>query len=172
MTGMTKKEILTDPERCASLCEERGYNNLGFYHKGQPTIEEVEKLVKDKGDVDCVILDQLRNMRTLKDNSKVDNLELVAQRARDIGINHKVLVVSVTQAGATAENSLVLKMNDVDSSKTGIPGAVDVMIGIGCNNEFENSNKRMLSFPKNKISGKHGHFHVGIQPELSRMISL
>lgn len=51
-------------------------------------------------------------------------------------------------------------MSDVDASKTGIPGAVDLMIGLGNDDVLEANNMLGVSLCKNKLSGDHARFHV------------
>ena len=63
-------------------------------------------------------------------------------------------------------------MGDVDSSNTGIPGACDVMIGIGASGEDEASGRRVLSLPKNKRSGRHDFFPVGVNPSIAKLVSM
>jgi hypothetical protein len=62
-------------------------------------------------------------------------------------------------------------MNDVEWSNTGIPGAADLMIGIGVDEEYLATNKRMLSIPKNKVNGRHGAFPVWIDPTKTAFLS-
>ena len=79
--------------------------------------------------------------------------------------------MSVTQAGESAQNKLVLSMGDVEWSNTGIPGAADLMIGIGLDDEYLSTDKRMLSIPKNKVNGRHGAFPTWINPKRTSFLS-
>ena len=63
-------------------------------------------------------------------------------------------------------------MGDVYFSNVAIQGAVDVMIGLGMNDEYDRANRRMISLAKNKLSGNHEPFPVIIQPELSRILNV
>jgi hypothetical protein len=72
---------------------------------------------------------------------------------RNIGKKHGVLVVSITQAGDSATDKCILDQGDVDGSNTGIPSQMDVMIGVGLNEEYERSSMRHLSLSKNKLGG-------------------
>jgi hypothetical protein len=82
------------------------------------------------------------------------------------------VVVSVTQAGDSANNKEILDMGDVDFSNTGIPAQADVMIGMGVTPALDQQGVRMLSLPKNKIGGDHSNFLVRINPFLSRVTSI
>lgn len=118
-----------------------------------PTIAEL----LEAGSYDVLVLDQLRNIRTgTKSDTRTEALERAAIEARNLGKKYNVLVISITQAGDSASGKAVLDMNDVDNSKTGIPGAVDLMIGVGATRDMQEAGQLVLSFPKNKLSGDHG----------------
>lgn len=130
------------------------------------TLGEIESLCQG---YDWIIINQLRNLQW-RDSNKVVALEELAKGARSIGSRHKLLVVSVTQAGDSAEGKLVLNQGDVDFSNTGIPSAVDVMIGIGVNEEKEKLGYRVLSLPKNKTGGGHGSCTIKVDPARSLIV--
>ena len=119
---------------------------------------------------DFVIVDQLKNLHCADDNRALQ-LDAVARQVREIGIAHDCVTMSITQAGESAQNKLVLGMTDIEWSNTGIPGAADLMIGIGADEEYLSTNKRMLSVPKNKANGKHGCFPVWINPQRTAVLS-
>ena len=79
--------------------------------------------------------------------------------------------MSITQAGESADMKLRLNMGDVEWSNTGIPGAADLMIGIGLDAEFEATDRRMLSVCKNKVNGAHGAFPCWIEPSKTAFLS-
>ena len=113
---------------------------------------------------DVVIVDQLKNVYVAEDNRALQ-LDKLARQVREIGIEFKCVTISVTQAGESAEGKLILGMTDVEWSNTGIPGAADLMIGVGLNDEFMSENKRMLTICKNKIKNQHGSFPVWIDAQ-------
>ena len=121
---------------------------------------------------DIVIVDQLKNLTVANmDENWSLNLDRLARQVREIGINYNCVTVSVVQAGDSAEQNLVLKMNDIEWSYTGIPGAADLMVGIGVDHEFDATGKRMLSIPKNKVNGQHGAFPVWIDFTKTKFMS-
>ncbi len=63
-------------------------------------------------------------------------------------------------------------MTDLDNSKTGIPGAVDVMIGIGASRDDEAAGRRVLSLPKNKLGGIHEFFPVQVDFQTNKIRSM
>lgn len=124
------------------------------------TIPEIRKLVNEfKPDV--VVLDQLRNIR-VSSATRVEELESVATEARNLGKWSDVLVVSVTQAGASADGKAVLDLMDVDGSKTGIPAQMDLMIGVGNIKTAWDQGVLTLTACKNKLSGRHESIQVSV----------
>jgi len=120
---------------------------------------------------DVVVIDQLRNIRTKEDN-RVIALEQMAMEARALGKEHNALVISVTQAGDSARNKLVLDDGDIDFSNTGIPATADLIIGIGTNEEYRNRGRRMITIVKNKLGSEHSSFPVSIDEGLAKILSL
>lgn len=154
---ITKGDVRRDG---AAVARRLAQVQLGSLHiaGGVGTFRDVRKLLaRDKYDV--VILDQLRNLR-MSGDSKTENLEEAAKGARELAKDYNALVVSVTQAGDSATDKVYLRMSDVDSSKTGIPGAVDLMIGIGADEGMKLNGLLGVSLPKNKLSGIHDKFTV------------
>ena len=119
-------------------------------------------LSADKGQKwDVVLCDQLRNMR-LKSDSRTAELEAAGIEARAIAKEFKVLFVSITQAGDSATNKVYLEMNDVDSSKTGLPASADLMIGLGSNDAMKRNGLMGIGLCKNKLAGSHDNFTVSV----------
>ena len=170
LTGMTKYEIMEDAENADYMAREMGYDNLILAGLAPGTPREIQSLINDYSP-DVVMIDQLRNLN-VNEEQFTQKLEKAATAARNLGKANNVLMVSVTQAGDSATGKGPLEMGDVDSSNTGIPAQVDVMVGIGATHDDEASNRRVLSLPKNKRSGNHSFFPVGIDPQLSKVRSL
>lgn len=167
LSNMDKFQVRDNPQQAQERAIGRGFNNLVVIgcSPGTPAqiVEEIERHQPD-----CIIVDQLRNLKVRADN-RVNQLEHAATEIRTIAKKYNVLAVSVTQAGDSAEGKAVLDMGDVDYSNTGIPAQADVMIGIGVDAVLEAESRRMYSLPKNKISGNHQHFPVNILPQFSRI---
>lgn len=170
LSGMDKYDVLQAPDKAEELARERGYENLILAELAPGTPREIEALIVQY-DPDVVLIDQLRNIN-VGEEQFVQQLEKAATAARNLAKKHGVLMVSVTQAGHTADNKAVLDMGDVDSSKTGVPAQADVMIGIGGTEEDFGRNRRVLSLPKNKRGGCHEFFPVQIVPGLSKIRSV
>ena len=114
-----------------------------------------------------MIVDQLRNLQ-VKADSRTNQLEAAATAMRNIGKECNVLMVSVTQAGDSGRDKLILDDGDIDFSNTGIPAQADLLIGIGVDPDHEARDLRVLSIIKNKIGGIEDHFPVRINRLLSR----
>lgn len=167
LSGMTKGEMRDNPRRAERLAYDRGFGNIIIVSAAPGTLGQLSAYV-DKYQPDVIIVDQLRNLR-VKAESRVNQLDMAAAGVRNIAKEANVLAISVTQAGDSAEGKAVLDMGDVDFSNTGIPGAADLMIGVGVTPEMEAENVRMFSLPKNKLSGDHSSFPVRVIPPLSKV---
>ena len=116
-----------------------------------------------------MVIDQLRNIDVDSEN-RTQALEKAATEARNTAKKFDIPVISVTQAGDSASGRTILSRGDIDGSNVGMPATADLMLGIGCTMEMEQRNMRVLSFPKNKISGRHEPINITIDPLLSRVV--
>lgn len=162
LSKMSKTEILEKPDEAERRAFERGYGNLVVAGLSPGNFFEIRKLV-EKFDPKVVILDQLRNIDVASE-SRVQGLEKAATEARNLAKRYGLVVVSVTQAGESAEGKAILDRSDIDFSKTGIPATADLMVGIGADSAMEQHGLRTISLPKNKLSGNHDFFTVSINP--------
>lgn len=167
LSGMDKWSVSGDPQRAEELARKRGYANLVVVSIAPGTPKQIEELI-DTYKPDVVFVDQLRNLQVRADN-RVNQLEYAATAVRNIGKKKSVVMISVTQAGDSADGKAVLEMGDVDYSNTGIPAQADVLLGIGMDATLEAEGRRMMSLCKNKLSGRHEAFPVSITPALSRV---
>jgi archaellum biogenesis ATPase FlaH len=170
LTGWTKAEIIDDPDFADQILQEAGYDLIYFKEAAPGTPKMIQRWM-DAVKPDILVIDQLRNLNVNEEHF-VQKLEKAATAARNLGKSNNALVVSVTQAGDSASGKAVLDMGDVDSSNTGIPAQVDVMVGLGATADDEASLRRVISLPKNKRSGRHEFFPVRIEPQISNIRSL
>jgi archaellum biogenesis ATPase FlaH len=170
LTGWTKAEIIDDPDFADQILEEAGYDLIYFKEAAPGTPKMIQRWM-DAVKPDVLVIDQLRNLNVNEEHF-VQKLEKAATAARNLGKSNNALVVSITQAGDSASGKAVLDMGDVDSSNTGIPAQVDVMVGLGATADDEASLRRVISLPKNKRSGRHEFFPVRIEPQISNIRSL
>lgn len=167
LTGMNKYEVQKDPSAADAILAKRNWDKFIFANLSPGTFPKISGLVK-KHRARVLILDQLRNIDVDSDN-RTQALEKAATLARGLAKRFDIPVISIAQAGDSASGKLILNRGDVDSSNVGIPGQTDLMIGIGANADMEERNLRVLSFPKNKLSGRHSHLNVSIDPLLSKV---
>jgi KaiC/GvpD/RAD55 family RecA-like ATPase len=145
------------------------YDRWFLFHKASVTAAAIAKLAH-KVKPDVIIVDQLKNV-AVDDDNRALQLDKLARQVRELGVTYNAATISVTQAGESAQDKLILGMGDIEWSNTGIPGAADLLIGIGVDQDYDKQSKRMLSIPKNKVNGKHGAFPVWVRPERTAFMS-
>ncbi len=170
LSGMTKLEVLNDPETADTKAREAGYEKIILHSAAPGTPAQITRLI-EKYNPNVVVLDQLRNINTGNDNY-VLKLEEAATHARNWAKKYSCVVVSVTQAGDSAANKAALDLGDVDFSNTGIPAQADVMIGLGANSNHKAAGELVISLPKNKVSAIHEAFAVTTEPQLSKILPI
>lgn len=173
MTGLTSHEVRADIYTARQQAMDRGFGNIIFKEMtpGSPRQIKAEIERHTEHDTKLIIVDQLRNL-LVKADTKTNQLEEAAKAIRNIGKEMDIATISVTQAGDSAQDKSVLDMGDVDSSNTGIPGACDVLLGIGANVIQKDQGIRVLTPIKNKLSGDHEPFPTRINPFISKYVSL
>lgn len=169
-TGMTAKELYANPEAAKDIADQVGFHNIIFIEMSPGDPNQIEALVK-RYNAKWFIVDQLRHINVASEN-RTTQLEMAANAIRHIGKRNNAVAISVTQAGDSATNKTQLDQGDVDSSNTGIPGACDLMIGIGGTDEQMAAGQRWLSLCKNKLGGEHACFPVRFNPYLSKYVSV
>ncbi len=151
LTSMTEDEIKASPEEADKVLAQRCWDQF-IFREGEPgTAQELEMLM-DEYTPDVLMIDQSRNL-DMKEDNRVLQLEKAEQFIRNLGKRYDALTISFTQAGGSAEGKLILDMNDVDYSNTGMQASADLMIGIGTNAEFTASGQRSITCVKNKMAG-------------------
>lgn len=168
MSGKTTQEVIDNPEEAEEIARKIGYGNITFAGLEPGTLWEINALVK-KHKPDVLIVDQIRNVKAKSEN-RTTQLEAVAQGVRNIARANDLVAISITQGADSARDRLVLDQGDVDSSNVGIPGACDLMLMMGSNEEYRRMDARMLTLAKNKISGRHDSWAISIAPKISRIL--
>jgi archaellum biogenesis ATPase FlaH len=168
LTGMNKQEVQDDPSRAQSLLDKRNYDRLVMAPLAPGNFRQIRSLC-DKYSPKVLVLDQLRNIDVDSEN-RTQALEKAATEARNTAKSKNLVAISVSQAADSASGKTILNRGDVDGSNVGIPGQIDLMIGMGATEEMEQIGQRVLSFPKNKLSGNHNPIAIQIDPLLSKII--
>lgn len=171
LTSLTRNEILADRSRARQMAEDSGFSNLTFVSMSPGSPRQILDKLDSLPDSKWFVVDQLRNLLVKSDN-KVNQLEEAAKAIRNIGKERGLVTIDVTQAGDSASGKSVLDLGDVDSSNTGIPGACDVLLGIGANEMQAKEGIRILTPIKNKITGDHEPVVAKINPMISKYKSV
>lgn len=170
LTGWTKDRVLGDVAGATELALELGLGRIRVVSVAPGTPRQVEALI-EKYEPDVLVVDQLRNL-DMGDDNRVIQLEKAAIFCRNCAKKYQIVVISVTQAGDSADGKAVLDMGDVDFSNTGVPAAADVMLGIGMTKEMELAGQRCFTLCKNKVSGVHDSFVVRLVQPISKYINI
>lgn len=168
LTNKTVDELALDPDAGEREALAAGARFIVVKATAPGTIAEIESLVKRHKPA-VLFVDQLRNITSGKSDNYTQLLDKNAQAVRALGKRYGLVTVSVTQAGDSASGRPVLDMGDVDSSNTGIPGAADLMIGVGVTEALDSAGQRMLSLCKNKLGVVKPAIPVSLDPYRSKM---
>lgn len=166
ITGMTWEEVERNKQKAIDLYRKRGAEEyITMLQLTHGTTDALRRKLDELKDIDVLVLDQIRNIEGEGDGL-TKQLEHTAKKVRSILLDYSLIGASVTQANDRTERHgqeppMWLTMSDVDSSRTGLPGQADLMIGVGVTTELDQRNQRALSFPKNKLSSKP-NAHEGI----------
>lgn len=146
---------------------DRGYSNIFFKEMHPGNYSELRHWI-EKLNPDVVVIDQIRNMN-FKPDSMTINLEQGMIATRNLAKEFNLVMVVVTQAGDSATNKVVLDLNDVEWSNTGVAAQTDLMICVGQNPNLKEQGIVILSFPKNKLCAPIKPISAGIDYTLNRI---
>ncbi len=171
LSGMTRDEMALDRATARKRAYQNGYQNLIFYDMAPGSIFDINRMI-ERYEPDVIVVDQMANMETKGSYSKVEKNEHLALRLRSLAKKHDIVSIIVHQASDSAYGKIHVEKNDMYYSNVGVQGQMDVMIGIGMDDMYEQQNKRMLCLTKNKISSKHSHIPVVVEPLLSKVSNI
>lgn len=180
VTRIPWPECEANKEKCMKLFRARGGEDyLVMSQLKHGTIDAIAKKIEQDGPFDFIVIDQVRNISTggESDGKMTTRLEAVGRDMRDLLLDYNLIGISVTQANDRTERSnqeppMWLGMGDMDSSRTGLPGTADLIVGVGVTADLKARNQRAISLPKNKLSAApdaHEGFFVEIDPFISRV---
>lgn len=166
--GVSQEEVRRNPGRFDERAFQKGYGNFIGASLAPGRFDEIDDLFEEfKPGV--VVVDQIRNLDTGDDN-RVTGLEKAATGMRNFAKRTSTLAISVTQAGDSAEGKACIEFSsDIDSSKTGIPGAIDLAIGVGGTREDLAHGTRTINISKNKLGGRHEYFQVTVDTKTGQV---
>lgn len=167
ITGMTKEELRAKRDTARDLFANHGGNNVRVQALSPGSVSEIAHYVKTERP-HWFVVNQIRNlMHSSRGMSRVDQMEAAATGIRNIAKKYGCAAISITQAGDSATNKLVLEQGDIDYSNTGVPASADIILGIGANEAFRLENMRELSTCKNKLSGQ-SEWHKTVKIDKAR----
>lgn len=170
LLGKDKYTISANFDKAIEAATRRGLDKLHIIELAPGNFRQIEACIK-KIQPAWIVIDQIRNLN-MKADSRVNTLEAAATEARNTAKRHKLIGISVTQAGDSGTNKEYLEMGDVDFSNTGIPAQADLMIGVGVNESLDAAGLRGISLCKNKISTAHHKFYLKIDAITGRFLDL
>jgi hypothetical protein len=165
-------ELEREPERHAA--EFKQYeDNLLMTQLYNGSIDSIRKRVIE-WEPTVLVIDQFRNLQSDADGL-TRGMESNAIKLRALLLEYGLIGISVTQANDRSERHgqeapIYLQTGDVDSSRVGLPGQADLLIGIGANTEMKQRGQRFISFCKNKLSSEAGA-HEGVVVNFDLSIS-
>lgn len=164
MSMWPTEQVKANPQEAQERARRNGYDNIVFASLSPGSLGDVRRLV-ERYEPDVLVVDQLHKLNSPKRLSKVEHLEYVADKVRDMGKEFNTLTLSITQAADSATNKAILEMGDVYYSNVAIQQAADLMIGLGMGPD----GNRCLSLCKNKINGNHSPVPITLDSYLSRV---
>ena len=139
------------------------------WHGGVRSTRDVETLVK-RYDPVVTVLDQLPKF--ILPGNKAEGPQGLANVYgwfREKSQELSTAMFGVAQAGFTAQNKQWLTMEDINASKTDVPGATDWAFGIGYSNEPGMDDFRFFNIFRNKKKyGRKGRAQVKFNPDRCR----
>jgi hypothetical protein len=175
ITGKTMQEVEADKDGAIATYTDRGAEQLlRLVHMQPGTIEEIDKEC-EAFRPSVLVLDQIRNLGSVEEGM-TRRIEANAIAFRSLLSKYSLVGVSVTQASDKSERNSAdlpvwLSAGDVDSSRVGLPGTADLMVGIGGNQEMISRGQRALSICKNKLfSGPQSREGLIVSVDLARSL--
>jgi len=156
LTKTTPDEARANKEQTKKRFRDLGGEKLlTLRHTGESsTMYALRKHVEELRP-DVVFIDQIRGFDGDED-TMTRKLEHNAIVFRTLIAKHSILGVSITQArnanqGHGGDSPIWLGAGDVDSSRVGLPGTVDLQLGIGGSGDMIMRGQRSVSICKNKL---------------------
>ena len=165
----TEDQVRVNAGRYRSVLDEAGYFDRMFFRESPDgTISEIEHWV-ERHQLDLVIINQMVNLRTQGD-SRTLQLGSIARGQRALAKRQGCFVIGVAQAGESAIGRSILRLEDLEWSKTGVQAPLDLMMGLSMPNDgLAQERQRTLALPKNKLGGNHNTLIMNFDASRSLM---
>jgi len=139
------------------------------FHGGVKNVRDVETLVKRYKPI-VTVLDQIGKFKV--PGNKLEGpagLAVIYQYFREKAQEYNTMFLGVAQADLNGSNKQWLTMDNINASKTDVPGELDFGIGIGCVDEAGMETVRFINVFKNKLKyGRKGRSQVSFKAEKCR----
>lgn len=155
------------PEEAQRKFDERGGNNI-LLVGGVTHIYEVEKFLNTFRPYAAVIDQGPKVWYPGRDLNNVDRLQRLYNKYRELAKKYDCIFISLGQADNASEGKKFLGLNNLDSSKVGIPGELDWALGIGRVHDPGYEEVRYLNIAKNKLTGRYGQTEVHFNAQKCR----
>lgn len=168
----SQAELEADPKAAAKAFEEYE-ERLLMTQLYAGDVDAIHKRVSDWKPT-VLVIDQFRNLSGT-DDGMTQRMEANAIKLRALLLSESLIGVSVTQANDRSERHgqeapIYLGTGDIDSSRVGLPGQCDLLLGIGANSDLKARGQRYISFAKNKLSSARDS-HEGVLVNFDLAIS-
>ena len=139
------------------------------FHGGVKSVRDVETLIKRYSPV-VVIADQIAKFKVPGNTVEGPaGLAITYQWFRDKAQEYSTMFMGVAQADLQASNKQWITMDNINASKTDVPGELDWGIGIGSVDEPGMETARFINVFKNKQKyGRKGRDQVSFNAETCR----
>jgi replicative DNA helicase len=174
--GASEADIKAQPKEAQKAFDARGGNRIILYDDANISVETVERVMREHKPRFVVIDqgDKLSYRGDGKAGNGADRLKGIYDKLREVvkrcNKEWKTDILTVGQADAAAEGRKWLHSTNLDSGKTGKPGAFDYIIGIGKTHDGGDEYSRYISLCKNKLTSSHGKYVVTINTDTARYI--
>lgn len=158
VAGMTWADAEADPSKAIAAWESRGgEERIKFAQLIDGSAADLPEKIEEHA-ATVLVLDQIRGLQGEGDGM-TQRLESNGIAVRGLLLKYDLIGISVTQANDRRQSysqkpPVWLGMEDVDSSRTGLPGTADLLLGIGYDDEMYARGQRALSICKNKLSSE------------------
>ena len=162
----------SNSKEIVEIARKRGLENITFLDMDPGTLPELEMALRDV-QPDAFVVDQVAGLE-IGDSNPVNAVQKAARGVRTLGKRYGAVSISVGQAGDRTERAgqlppTWLSMSDVYGSRTGVPAQVDLMFGLGYDEDMWATDVRAVSMPKNKLGGSHEGFKIRVDIQKSKI---
>lgn len=177
MLNTTSEQILNRLDEAREIFYKHNGNKIKLYDNAYLSIEMLRRMIKEYNPR-VLIVDQGDKV-TFANSSKLDGtarLKELYRMFRELAKEFDIHILTVGQASAEAHGKKWLQDIWMDNSRTGKPGEMDYIIGIGktisdSDGDVEDE-LRYLHLCKNKLTGKHSKHIVKLETTIGRYIDI